>query len=55
MALCDRRAMRPARIMSATYRAVLSALQRRGWSRPDEQVHLPKWKKLAIAVRHAFR
>jgi phytoene synthase len=54
MWLCDRRAMRPARIMSATYRAVLSALQRRGWSRPAEPVHVPTWRKLSIAARYAF-
>ena len=31
MALCDRRAMRPARLMGATYAAILRRLVRRGW------------------------
>jgi len=53
MSHCDRRAMRPARIMSATYRTVLTALQRRGWSRLEEPVKLTKWRKLFIAVRYA--
>jgi phytoene synthase len=54
MALCDRRAMRPARIMSATYHAVLRALQRRGWSHPAIPVRVPTWRKLAIAIRYAI-
>jgi phytoene synthase len=53
MARCDRRAMRPARIMAATYRAVLAALQRRGWSRPAETVRVPAWRKVLIAARYA--
>jgi phytoene synthase len=54
MSLCDRRAMRPARIMSATYHAILSELQRRGWSHPEVPVKLPKWRKLLIAARYAL-
>jgi phytoene synthase len=54
MSHCDRRAMRPARIMSATYHAVLTALQRRGWSHPEVPVKLPKWRKLFIAARYAL-
>jgi len=53
MARCDRRAMRPARIMGATYRALLEALRRRGWDRIEDQAAVPKWRKLAIAVRYA--
>jgi squalene synthase HpnD len=53
MARCDRRAMRPARIMGATYRALLDALRRRGWDRVGEAASVPKWRKLAIAVRYA--
>jgi phytoene synthase len=53
MARCDRRAMRPARIMAATYRALLDALRRRGWDRVGEAASVPKWRKLAIAVRYA--
>ena len=31
MQRCDRRAMRPARLMGATYAAILAQLERRGW------------------------
>ena len=53
MARCDRHAMRPARLMGATYGALLRRLVRRGWDRPAERVSLPKWQKLWIALRHA--
>jgi phytoene synthase len=53
MARCLPRAMRPARLMGATYAALLERLQRRGWSQPDVQVRLPKWQKLWIALRFA--
>jgi len=49
---CDRRAMRPARLMGANYAAVLDLLERRGWTRLDEPVKLPKWRKLLIALRY---
>ena len=56
MALCDRRAMRPARLMGATYAAILRRLVRRGWQgtawrRPEARVTLPRWQKLALAAR----
>jgi phytoene synthase len=51
MRACDRRAMRPARIMGATYGAILARLQRRGWARLEAPVALPRWRKLAIAAR----
>jgi phytoene synthase len=54
MARCDRRAMRPARIMAATYEAVLSAMRSRGWSRVGEKVSVPAWRKLLIAARFAI-
>jgi phytoene synthase len=54
MKLCDRRAMRPARIMAATYEAVLRALRARGWNRVGEAVSVPAWRKLLIAARFAF-
>ncbi len=53
MQLCDKRAMRPARLMGATYAAVLRRLERRGWERPAEPVRVPKWQKLWIALRYA--
>jgi phytoene synthase len=49
---CDRRAMRPARLMGATYAAILARLQARGWRRLDQPVRLAKWQKLWIALRH---
>ena len=53
MARCDPKAMRPARLMGATYAALLDRLQRRGWSHPEVPVKLPKWQKLLIALRYA--
>ncbi len=53
MALCNRKAMRPARIMAATYRAVLTALQARGWSHPATPAPVAKWRKVLIAARYA--
>ncbi len=52
MADCDGRAMRPARLMGATYAALLDRLERRGWAALDQPVRLSKWQKLAIAARH---
>ncbi|HST75586.1 MAG TPA: presqualene diphosphate synthase HpnD [Acetobacteraceae bacterium] len=51
MALCDARAMKPARMMGATYAAILARLERRGWGRAAERVSLPKWQKLWLAAR----
>jgi len=54
MAHCDRRAMKPARLMGATYDAILSALEARGWKRLDERVSLPKWRKLWLVCRYGL-
>jgi len=54
MAECDRRAMKPARLMGATYAAVLSRLEQRGWSRLDERAGLPGWQKLWLALRYGL-
>ena len=54
MARCDRRAMRPARLMGATYAAILARLERRGWRDLDRPATLPKWRKLFIALRHGL-
>jgi phytoene synthase len=51
---CDRRAMRPARIMAATYQAILRALKTRGWERVAERVSVSAWRKLLIAARFAI-
>jgi phytoene synthase len=52
MARCNAKAMKPARLMAASYLAILRRLERRGWSRPDLRVSVPKWEKLWIAVRY---
>jgi phytoene synthase len=54
MAGCDRRAMKPARLMGATYAAILSRLEQRGWSRLDERVGLRGWQKLWLALRYGL-
>jgi presqualene diphosphate synthase len=51
---CDRIAMKPARLMGATYDAILSLLERRGWTRLDQRVGLPTWKKLWLACRYGL-
>ncbi len=53
MAHCEPRAMRPARLMGATYGALLDRMQARGWSPPLARVRLPAWQKLWIALRFA--
>jgi presqualene diphosphate synthase len=51
---CDRRAMRPARLMGATYAAILRRLEQRGWQRLDEPAELSTWQKLGLALRYAL-
>lgn len=51
---CDRTAMKPARLMGATYDAILTALERRGWHALNQRVSLPKWKKLFLACRYGL-
>jgi phytoene synthase len=54
MRLCDRRAMKPARLMGATYAAILRRLEQRGWRHLDVAVTLPQWRKLLIAMRYGL-
>ena len=54
MQQCDAKAMKPARMMGATYAAILSRLERRGWSQPHERVSLPTWQKLWLALRYGL-
>jgi phytoene synthase len=54
MERCDRRAMKPARLMAATYGAVLGRLERRGWARVDQRVSVPSWEKALIVLRFAL-
>lgn len=54
MRRCDSRAMRPARLMGASYAAILARLERRGWDALDRAVPVPKWQKLWIALRYGM-
>ena len=54
MAGCSRRAMRPAAIMGAFYRAMLDALLRSGWRDPSRRVSLSKGQKLWLVLRHGL-
>jgi phytoene synthase len=51
MALCNVEAMRPARLMAASYRPLLGILRRRRFDYAGRPVRLPKWRKLALAAR----
>ena len=54
MAQCSRRAMRPAAVMGAFYRATLEALLRDGWRDPSARVSLSKGQKLWLVLRHGL-
>jgi len=54
MARCRRGPMRPARIMLAVYRRLLTRLEQRGWQDMTQRVSLPKAEKLWIALRNGF-
>jgi presqualene diphosphate synthase len=54
MARCRRRAMRPAAVMGAIYRATLAELLRRGWRDPAARVSLSTPLKLWLILRHGL-
>jgi phytoene/squalene synthetase len=54
IAECDPAAMKPARLMGATYAALLTRLERRGWTLPAARVGLPAWQKLWLALRYGL-
>jgi phytoene synthase len=54
MRLCPKRAMRPARVMGAMYRAIFDQLLRADWRNLNERVSVPKWRKIWIALRYGF-
>ena len=54
MTRCSRRAMRPAAVMAAIYRATLSALLLSGWREPATRVSLSKPLKLWLVLRHGL-
>ena len=54
MAQCRRRAMRPAAVMGAVYRATLRELRRSGWRHPAARVALSRPAKLWLVLRHGL-
>jgi phytoene synthase len=54
MEQCSRRAMRPAAVMAALYRATLSALERSGWREPTVRVGVSTSLKLWLVLRHGL-
>jgi squalene synthase HpnD len=54
MRRCDRRAMKPARLMGATYAAILRRLEAGGWRNPAARVSLPIWQKLWRGCRYGL-
>jgi phytoene synthase len=54
MAHCSRRAMRPAAVMAAIYRATLSGLLRSEWRDPATRVSLSTPRKLWLVLRHGL-
>jgi presqualene diphosphate synthase len=54
MMQCRRRAMRPAAVMAAVYRATLRELLRGEWRDPAARVALPRILKLWLVLRHGL-
>ncbi len=54
MAECDRKAMKPARLMGATYAAILRALETAGWRDLSARVGLGTWTKVWILLRYGL-
>jgi phytoene synthase len=54
MARCDRAAMKPARLMGATYDTILTYVERSGWRDLSDRVSLPAWRKLWLVLRHGL-
>jgi squalene synthase HpnD len=54
MALCDPAAMKPARLMGATYAAILTRLEQSRWRDPAKRVSLPLWRKLWLLLRYGL-
>ena len=51
MAICNPQAMKPARLMAAPYKALLTRMERSGFARPAERMRLPKWQKAWYGFR----
>jgi presqualene diphosphate synthase len=54
IAACPGHKMRPAAVMLGIYRELLDKLPARGWTRLDEPVRLPTWRKLALVFHHGL-
>jgi len=54
MAQCDRKAMKPARLMGATYAAILTEVEKAGWRDLSARVGLTKAQKLWLLLRHGL-
>lgn len=54
MTYCNRKAIRPARVMGAVYHAILRKLSARGWHDLAQPVALSKPHKIWLALRHGF-
>lgn len=54
MSRCSRRAMRPAALMAAFYRAMLETMRQSDWRQPAQRVHLSKARKLGLVLRHGI-
>ena len=55
MLQCDQTAMKPARLMGATYAAILAALRKSGWRHLDRPVKLSKLHKIWLVLRYGLR
>ncbi|MDE8344938.1 MAG: presqualene diphosphate synthase HpnD [Acidocella sp.] len=51
MARCNPRAMRPARLMAASYQPLLGILRAQNFTYTGPRARLPKWRKLALTAR----
>lgn len=51
---CDRKAMKPARLMGATYAAILTRLEQSGWRDLSARVSLTKWQKIWLLLRYGL-
>ena len=51
---CDRKAMKPARLMGATYAAILKRLEQSGWRDLSARVSLTKWQKIWLLLRYGL-
>ncbi len=54
IAQCDRRALRPARVMLEAYARILDRLIAADWADPTRRVSVPKLEKLWVALRYGL-